>query len=73
VEEGVIDTVPRSGCALNAAAEVLGALGLLSVRVQLALYMSPPSALVRPSKSATVTVSAECPLRRSADGTLSAK
>ena len=34
---------------------------------------SPPNALVRPSRSSTVTVSAECPLRLSGDGTFSAK
>ena len=34
---------------------------------------SPPSAVVSPSRSSTVTVSAECPLRRNGDGTFSAK
>jgi hypothetical protein len=38
-----------------------------------ALPCSAPSALVNPSRSATVTVRAEWPLRRRADGTFSAK
>ena len=35
--------------------------------------LSPPNPVVKPSKSATVTVSAEWPLLRNGDGTLSAK
>ncbi len=35
--------------------------------------LSPPNAVVRPCMSATVTVSAEWPVRRNGDGTFSAK